>query len=147
MEPLGSGARSKLRNDHDTKNLENNEREGIGERDIVYRPMRATLRLARVPYKPRSSLPWFFVLMTGGNESGNQMDHKIDRTAMARMLDLRDILELVDDGRDTRAFAYQELVGKIHEMILHVFAQLGDEMESLFKEQRGQGSKEGAAIP
>ena len=39
---------------------------------------------------------WFFVLMTVGNEPGNQMDHKIGGTPMTGMLDLRNILELVD---------------------------------------------------
>ena len=53
---------------------------------------------------------WFFVLMAVGNEPSNQMNDKIDRTAMARMLDLRDILELIDNGLDNRPFAQQELV-------------------------------------
>jgi hypothetical protein len=52
----------------------------------------------------------FFVLMAVGNKPSNQMNDKIDRTAMARMLDLRDILELIDNGLDNRPFAQQELV-------------------------------------
>jgi len=36
----------------------------------------------------------FFVLMAVGNESSNHMNDKIGGTAMTRMLDLRDILEL-----------------------------------------------------
>ncbi len=66
---------------------------------------------------------------------------------MARMLDLRDILELIDNGLDNRPFAQQELVGKMHKLIFHVFAQSGDQMEPLFKEQCGQGSGNVATIP
>ena len=39
----------------------------------------------------------FFVLMTVGKQPGNQMDDKIGGTAMAGMLDVRNILELVND--------------------------------------------------
>ena len=88
----------------------------------------------------------FFVLMTVGNESGKQMDHKIGGTAMARMLDLRNVLELVNDGLDDRSFAQQQLIRKGHEPVFHVFAQPGDELESLFKEQLRQGSRNVAAI-
>jgi hypothetical protein len=52
----------------------------------------------------------FFILMAVGNETGNQMNHKIGRTAMARMLDLRNILKLIDNGLDNRSLAQQELV-------------------------------------
>ena len=88
-----------------------------------------------------------FVLMAVGNEAGDQMDHKIDGTAMTGMLNLRNILELVNDGLNDHSFAQQELVRKVHEMVLHVFAQPGDELESLFKEQFAQRSGNVAAIP
>ena len=35
----------------------------------------------------------------------------------------------------------------MHKVIFHVFAQPGDEMESLFKEQGGQGSRNVTTIP
>ena len=88
-----------------------------------------------------------FVLMTVSNESSKQMDDKIRGTAVARMLDLRDVLELVNDGLNNRAFAQQHFVRQVHEMILHVFAQAGAELQSLFKEQAREGSGDGAAIP
>ena len=47
----------------------------------------------------------FFVLMTVGDETSKQMHHKIDGTAMARMLDLRNILKLINNGLDNRPFA------------------------------------------
>ena len=49
--------------------------------------------------------PGILCLLAVGNESGDQMNHKIDGTAMARMLDLRTILELVNNGLDNRSFA------------------------------------------
>src|SRR5512135_2137944 len=89
----------------------------------------------------------FFVLMTVGNKPGNQMHDKIGRAPMTRMLDLRNILELVDNRFDNRSFAQQELVRQMHELVFHVFAQPGDELEALFKEQSSQGSRDIAAIP
>ena len=53
---------------------------------------------------------WFFVLMTVGNEPGNQMHHKMGGTAMTGMLDWRNILELVDNRFNNGSFAQQELV-------------------------------------
>jgi hypothetical protein len=54
--------------------------------------------------------PRFFVLMAVGNEPGNQMHDKIHGTAMTRVLDLRNILELVDNGLDNGPFTHQEFV-------------------------------------
>lgn len=39
---------------------------------------------------------------------------------MTRMLDLRNILELVNDGLDDNALAKQELIHQWHEHIFHV---------------------------
>ena len=89
----------------------------------------------------------FFLLMAVGNEPSDQMYHEIDGTAMARMLDLRNILELVDNGLDNDPFAHQQFIGKVHETIFHVFAQSGDEMETLFKEQLREGNGNVTAVP
>ncbi len=89
----------------------------------------------------------FFVLMAVGNESSQQMHDKIGGTAMTRMLNLRNILELVDDGLDNRPFAQQQLIRQVHELVFHVFAQPSDELKSLFKEQLGERSGNVAAIP
>lgn|SRR5579875_1288 len=88
-----------------------------------------------------------FVLVAVGKESSDQMNHKIDGTAMTRMLNLRDILELVDNGLNDCPFAYQQLIGKVHQMVLHVFAQPGHQMQPLFKEQLRQGKGNVATIP
>lgn len=91
--------------------------------------------------------PRFSVLMAVSDEPGDQMDHKIDRTAMTSMLDLRDIFELVDNGLNNRPFAHQEFIRKVHEVVLHVFTQPGNELESLFKEQLRERSRDVATIP
>ena len=66
---------------------------------------------------------------------------------MARVLNLRNIFELVDNGLDNGSFAQQQFIRKVHEMVFHVFTQSGDELKPLFKEQVRQGSGNIAAIP
>src|SRR5947208_1042949 len=44
-------------------------------------------------------------------------------------------------------FPKQELVRQMHKLVFHVFAQSGDEMESLFKEQLRQRGANVATIP
>ena len=43
--------------------------------------------------------------MAVGDEACDQIDQEVDRTAMARMLDLADIFELIGDGLDDGTFA------------------------------------------
>lgn len=43
--------------------------------------------------------------MTVGNQATDDVDHEVDRAAMPGMLNLRDILELVNDGFDNGTFA------------------------------------------
>src|SRR5690242_13974962 len=88
----------------------------------------------------------FFVLMAVGDESSNHVNDKIDRTAMARMLDLRNILELINNRLDNRPFAQQELVREMHQPVFHVFTQPGHELKPLFKEQLRERSRNVAAI-
>ncbi len=75
------------------------------------------------------------------------MDDKIRGAAMTRMFNLRNILKLVNDGLDDGPFAQQQLIRQMHELVFHVFAQSRDEVESLFKEQSCEGSRDIAAIP
>jgi hypothetical protein len=49
--------------------------------------------------------------MTVGDEPGHQVDQKVERAAMARMLNLADVFEFVHDGLDDRPLA-QEAVPK-----------------------------------
>lgn len=87
-----------------------------------------------------------FVLMTGGDESGNQMHHKIDGTAMARVLNLRDSLELVENGLENGSLTQQQFVRKVYEMVFPVCAQPGHEVETLLKEQSRERSGNVSAI-
>lgn len=52
----------------------------------------------------------FFLLMAVGDESSQQINYKIDRTTMMSMLDLRDILESVNDAFNDRSFAHQQFI-------------------------------------
>ncbi len=43
--------------------------------------------------------------MTVGDEPRDQIDQEVDGAAMARMLNLTDVFELIGDGLDDGAFA------------------------------------------
>ena len=52
----------------------------------------------------------FLGLMAVGNQATDQIDQKVNRTAMAGVFDLGDVLELVVDGFADGTFAQQQLV-------------------------------------
>jgi hypothetical protein len=82
----------------------------------------------------------FLGLMAVGDEAGEQMDEEVHRAAMAGVLDLADVLELVVDGLDERALAQGEPVGEIHQDIAHVLAQFRDEADTAVEEEAlGEG--------
>jgi hypothetical protein len=66
---------------------------------------------------------------------------------MARMIDLRDVLELVDNRFGNGAFAKQELVDQGHQRILHIALELGDELERKgLKQQLEHGGRDLALV-
>jgi hypothetical protein len=65
-----------------------------------------------------------------GNQARQDIDHKVDRAAMARMLDLRLILQLVVDGLDDEAFPQQEPVTHQHQAVFHVGFDASHEMKT-----------------
>ena len=69
--------------------------------------------------------------MTIGNQACDQVDQKVDGAAMAGMLDLADVFELVIDGLDDSSFAQEELIGPLEQAVVHLCAQLGNEVQSL----------------
>ena len=73
--------------------------------------------------------------MTVGDEPCDQIDQEVDGAAMARMLNLTDVFELIGDGLDDGAFAQEELVGPVEQTVVHLFAQLGDELEPVGDQQ------------
>lgn len=77
--------------------------------------------------------------MAISDQPSQHIDNEIDRRTMASVLDLRDILELIVDGLDQGSLAKQKLIGHDHQAVLHVLAQLGNQLEmeilpELFKE-------------
>ena len=80
--------------------------------------------------------------MAISNQPGQHIDNKIDRRTVASVLDLGDIFELIIDGLDQGTFAKQKLIGHNHQAVLHVLAQLGNQLDmvilpELFKEFPG----------
>src|SRR3990172_3803257 len=58
--------------------------------------------------------------MAISNQTANEIDKEVNWTAMARMFDLRNVFELINDGLNNSAFAKQEFVHQRHENIFHV---------------------------
>ena len=48
---------------------------------------------------------------------------------MTRMLDLRDVLELINDGLNDCSAAQQNTITPSHQLVLHILAQLGDQLK------------------
>lgn len=63
------------------------------------------------------------------------MHHEIVGTAMARMLNLADILELIVDRFDQRPFAQEQLISQIQDLAVHVLTQLGDQMHPVLHQE------------
>jgi len=74
-------------------------------------------------------------LVAIGNQASEQVDEEVEWTAVTRVLDLADILELIDDGLDEGALAQEQLVGVGQDDVAPVLAQLGDEPEALREEE------------
>jgi hypothetical protein len=73
--------------------------------------------------------------MTIGNEGSHHIDHKIEDTPMARVLDLRNVLELIDHSFHQGTLSKQDLVDQVHQAVLHVRLELGDQGYSKSLEQ------------
>jgi hypothetical protein len=65
-------------------------------------------------------------LVAIGGKTSEQVHEEVDRAAVARVLNLAHILELIDDRLDECAFAQERLVGEGYEDVAHVLAQFGD---------------------
>ena len=57
-----------------------------------------------------------------GDQSGQDVDEVVRRSAVAGVLDLGDILELVDHGFDQRALAEHQFVSPQQDFLSPVFA-------------------------
>ena len=48
---------------------------------------------------------------------------------MTRMFDLRDVLELINDGLNDRSAAQQNAIAPGHQLVLHIFTQFGNQLK------------------
>jgi hypothetical protein len=70
-------------------------------------------------------------LPTIGDEASDEIDQEIEG---AGMLNLRNVLELVVDGFNNSPMTQEQSVGVEHELVFHIFAQLGEELEGVLRE-------------
>ena len=77
----------------------------------------------------------FLGLAAVGDKAREEMCQEVERTAMAGMLNLTDVFELIVDALDDRPFAQEELVREGHHDVAHVFAQFGDELGTLSEQE------------
>ena len=67
-------------------------------------------------------------LVAVGNQAAQQIDDEVGDAAMARMFDLGDVLELVNDALGDGTLAQQQFVCPAHQAILHGGLEFGDEL-------------------
>ncbi|GIV65453.1 MAG: hypothetical protein KatS3mg046_713 [Bellilinea sp.] len=72
----------------------------------------------------------FFRLTTIRNQTAQQIDQEVDRTSVARMLNLRNVLKLVNNRFHNRPFSEQDFIHQRHERIFHVGAKRGDPFDA-----------------
>jgi hypothetical protein len=73
--------------------------------------------------------------MAVGNEPCDQVDQKVDGAAMARMLDLGDVFELISAGLNESSFAEEEFVRPVKQAVVHLLTQLGDQVQPMSHQQ------------
>ncbi len=82
-----------------------------------------------------------FGLPSVGYQTGDEIEEKVCRAAVAGVLNPGDILELVNDDFDDETFTSQQLVFENDQSVFHVFANRRDQLQSpckeLFKERFG----------
>ena len=76
--------------------------------------------------------------MAIGDQPGDDIDETIEWAAMAGMLNLGDVLELIYNALDDGPFSQEQFVRQRDQAIFHVFPEFGDELhpedvEELFK--------------
>ena len=68
--------------------------------------------------------------MAKSSQAGNDIDEAVDWAAMASMLNLRDIFELIHHAFNDGAFAQEQFVHQRQQAIFHVFPQFGDKLHT-----------------
>lgn len=88
----------------------------------------------------------FLVWGRRGDAGSYHIDQKIRHTAMAAVLNLRDILQVVVDGFDPGAFPDHELVKARHQLLRHLRVELRPEVEGLGLQQVAEFLGKGASV-
>ena len=74
----------------------------------------------------------FFLVERVSHQPNYQINKEVKWTAMAGMLDLRDIFQLVVDCFNDRAFTQRKCIKQRQQLVFHVVTYLGDELYALF---------------
>ncbi len=72
----------------------------------------------------------FLGLVTISNQSAHNIDQAVNRRTVTRMLDLRNVLQLVNDSFDDSAFSQQQAVCQEHQTIFHLTFEFGNQLHS-----------------
>ena len=75
----------------------------------------------------------FFLLVGISNQCTDDIDQKVDATAMSSMFDLRDVLQLVVNGFNDCSLTQHQLVEGIHQLVVDVFSDLGYQLDTIGK--------------
>jgi hypothetical protein len=78
---------------------------------------------------------WFFPIFCQQRHDGIP-ERRVDDAAMARVLNLLDVFELIVDAFDDRRLAQSPLIHSRHELVLPVFADLGDPVQATLPDPR-----------
>jgi hypothetical protein len=85
--------------------------------------------------------------MRVSRQGGQNIDHRVDQTAVPGVFNRLDVLELVVDGFDDGPLASQHRIDKRHEFVAHVLADFRDELQSLLPEFQKESLGHVAPIP
>ncbi len=72
----------------------------------------------------------FLGLMTIGNQAAHQVDQEIRPAAMPRVLNLREILELVDERFDQTPLPQEQFVCQGQQAVFHVALDFGNHLNA-----------------
>jgi len=77
----------------------------------------------------------FLLLISVGDQCGQQIDNEVGHAAVARMLDLTNVLELTIDCLAQRSLAQEYFVEHRHQLVLHILLDLGVQLHAMPPEQ------------
>ena len=66
-----------------------------------------------------------------GRQPRHQIDREADDRPVSRVLDLRDVLQLVVDGLDQGSLSQEDLIGDSHQLVLHVALQFCHQLDAV----------------